>query len=110
MVGVRFSLTSTVMLLLPTMRKGNTRNLKFSRVFVMEKKRKSLPLEGFALFIHPYDKYFNIKSHNFMSNQRICGWIDSNDEFLLTEISLSALIIGISALLSAVTSPTTTLS
>ena len=70
------------MLLLPTMRKGNTRSLKFGRVFVIEKKRRSLPLGGFALFIHPYGKYFNIKPHHFMSNQRICGWIDSNDESL----------------------------
>ena len=30
-----------------------------------------------------------------MSNQRICGWIDSNDESLLAEISLSALMSGI---------------
>ena len=66
--GVRFSPTSTVILLLPTMRKGYTRSLKFGRVFVMGKKRKSLPLGGFALFIHLYGKYFNIKSHHFMAN------------------------------------------
>ena len=30
-----------------------------------------------------------------MSNQRICGWIDSNDESLVAEISISALMPGI---------------
>ena len=65
---VRFFPTSTVMLLLPTMRKGYTRSLKFGRVFVIEKKRIPLPLGGFALFIHPYGKYFNIKPYHFMSN------------------------------------------
>ena len=72
--GVRFFPTSTVMLLLSTMRKGYTRSFKFGRVFVIEKKKKDLcHWGGFALFIHPYDKYFNIKPHHFMSNQRICG-------------------------------------
>ena len=33
-----------------------------------------------------------------MPNKRICGWIDSNDDSLLTEISLSALISRISPL------------
>ena len=33
--GVRFSPTSLVMLLLPTMRKGYIRSFKFGRVFVM---------------------------------------------------------------------------
>ena len=33
-----------------------------------------------------------------MSNQRICGWIDSDDESLLAGISLSALMSGISPL------------
>ena len=70
---VRFSRTSTVMLLLPTMRKEYTHNLKFDRVFVIERKRRSLPLGGLALFIHPYGKYFNIKPHHFMSNKRIYG-------------------------------------
>ena len=37
----------------------------------MEKKKGSLSLDGFPLFIDPYDCYFNIKSHHFMSNQRI---------------------------------------
>ena len=53
--GVRLSPTFTVMLLLPTMREGYTHSIKFGRVFVMEKKRRFLPLGGFALFIHPYD-------------------------------------------------------
>ena len=80
--GVRFSPTSTVMVFLPTMRKGYTCSLKFGKVSVMENKRISLPLGRFARFIHSYDKYFNIKPRHFMSNQKICGWIDSNDEFL----------------------------
>ena len=33
-----------------------------------------------------------------MSNQRVCSWIDSNNESLLARISLSALIFGISPL------------
>ena len=45
-----------------------------------------------------------------MFNWKIYGWIDSNDESLLTEISLSALITGISTLVNSATSPTTTLS
>ena len=77
---VRFFPTSTIMLLPPTMRNDYTRSLKFDRVFVIERKRRSLPLGGFVLFIHLYGKYFNIKPHHFMSNQRICDWINSNDE------------------------------
>ena len=59
-----------------------TENKAVGRVFVIEKKRSSLPLGGLALFIYPYDKYFNMKPYHFMSNQRICSWIDSNDESL----------------------------
>ena len=41
-----------------------------------EEARRSLPLGGFALFIDPYDHYFNIKPHHFISNQRILiGWM-----------------------------------
>ena len=46
-------------------------SLKFGRVFVREKKRILLSLGGFALFIDPYDHYFYIKLHHFISNQRI---------------------------------------
>ena len=69
--GVGFSPTSTVVLLLPTIRKGYTHSVKFSKKILIEK--KILAIGGLTLFIHPYDKYFNIKPHYFMSNQRICG-------------------------------------
>ena len=56
---------------LPTIRKCYTLSLKFGRSSIREKKRRSLSLGGFALFINPYDYYFNIKRHHFMFNQRI---------------------------------------
>ena len=68
---VRFSPTFTVIRFLPTLRKCYTLNLKFGRVSVRENKRRSLSLRGFALYIDPYDCYFNIKSYHFMYNQRI---------------------------------------
>ena len=46
--GVRFFPTSTVMVFLPTMRKGYTCSFKFGRVSVMEKK-KNIPAIGGAL-------------------------------------------------------------
>ena len=56
--GVRFSHTSTVMLFPLTMRKGYTRSLKFDRVFVIEKQRRSLPLGGLCPIYTPIWQVF----------------------------------------------------
>ena len=62
---------------------------------------------GMALFMLPYDKYFNINPHHNMSNQRIAvGFIVMMNPYL----SFLALMSGISPPVSTTVSPTTVLS
>ena len=62
---------------------------------------------GMALFIFPYDKYFNINAHHNKSNKRIiAGFIVMMNPYF----SSSALTSGISTPVSITTSPTAALS